>query len=121
VNSQIFIEQLQESKLNGLKISLYHRKDIGTYMSKMGSHDPIWTLKTQVMVKRKVKSQIGNLTLDHSNSGIDLISLRVGGVRHTIGKLLRRATTLLQTSYQSKICTHSYGAPKSQESQLWEF
>ncbi len=26
---------------------------------------PIWTSKTQVMVKRKVGSQIGNLTPDH--------------------------------------------------------
>jgi len=42
-------------------------------------------LKTQVMAKRKV----------HKKSGIDLISLRVGGLRHIVGKLLIRATTLL--------------------------
>jgi len=29
--------------------------------------------------------------------------------------------TLLQTSFQSELCTQSYGAPKSRESQLWQF
>ncbi len=32
-----------------------------------------------------------------------------------------KATTLLQTSSQSEVCTHSYRAPKLQGSQLWEF
>jgi hypothetical protein len=53
------------------------------------------------MAKRKVENQIGNLTLDHKKSGIAMISLRAGGVRHTLGKLSIRATTLLQTSFQS--------------------
>jgi hypothetical protein len=47
------------------------------------------------MAKRKVGSQIGNLTLDHKMSGIDPISVRAGGVQHTIEKLSTRATTLL--------------------------
>ncbi len=34
-------------------------------MFKMGSHDSIGHLKTQVMVKRKAGSQIDNLTPDH--------------------------------------------------------
>ncbi len=41
--------------------------------------------------------------------------------RWCVGKFLMRATTFLQTSFQSKVCTQSYGPPKSQESQLWEF
>jgi hypothetical protein len=40
---------------------------------------------------------------------------------HTIGKLLMRAKNFLQTSSQSKVYTQSYGPPKLQESQLWEF
>ncbi len=55
----------------------------------------IWTLKTQVMAKRKAKSQIGNLTPNHSKSGIDLIPMHVDDVQHTVGKLSTRATTLL--------------------------
>jgi hypothetical protein len=47
------------------------------------------------MIRRKVESQIGNLTPDHYKSGIDPISLRAGGVQNTIGKLSTRATTLL--------------------------
>jgi hypothetical protein len=36
-------------------------------------------------------------------------------MRHTVGKLLMRATTLLQITSRSKVCSQSYGAPK-----LWE-
>jgi len=73
------------------------------------------------MAERKVNSQIGNLTPDHYNSGIDLISLRANGVQHTIEKLLTRIATLLWTSSQSEVYAQSYGAPKLQESQLWQF
>jgi hypothetical protein len=37
-------------------------------MSKMGSHDPFEYLKTQVMVKRKVGSQIANFLFLSTNS-----------------------------------------------------
>jgi hypothetical protein len=47
------------------------------------------------MAKRKVESQIGNLISHHKKLGIALISLRVGGVPHTIGKFSIGATTLL--------------------------
>jgi hypothetical protein len=47
------------------------------------------------MAKRRVKSQIANLTPDHKKSGIDPIYLAIEGVRNTIGKLSMRATTLL--------------------------
>jgi hypothetical protein len=56
---------------------------------------PIWTSTTQVMAKRKAKSQIGSLTPDHGKSGIDPIPLRAGGVQHVVGKLSIRATTLV--------------------------
>jgi hypothetical protein len=48
------------------------------------------------MAKRKGGSQIGNLTPDHQKSRIDPTPMRAGGVRHTIGKLSMRATTMLQ-------------------------
>jgi hypothetical protein len=54
------------------------------------------------MVKRKAESQIGNLTPDHKKSGIDLISLRLGGVRHAVGKFSTRAITFVQTSSHRK-------------------
>ncbi len=38
-----------------------------------------------------------------------------------IGKLLTKAKTLLETSFQLEVCTQSYGPPKLWESQLWEF
>jgi hypothetical protein len=73
------------------------------------------------MAKRKVGSQIGNLTPDHQKLEIDPIFLREGNVRHTFGKISTRATTLLQTSLQSKVCTRSYAPSKLRESQLLEF
>jgi len=81
----------------------------------------IWTSETQVMAKRRAGSQIANLTPDHKKSGIEPIYLAAGGVPHIVGKLLTRATTLLQTAPQSKVCSQSYGAPKSRESQLVGF
>ncbi len=44
----------------------------------MGSHDPFGHL---TMAKRKVGSQIGNLTPDHKKSGIDSTPVRTGGMR----------------------------------------
>jgi hypothetical protein len=38
-----------------------------------------------------------------------------------VGKLSTRATTLLQTASRPKVCSQSYGAPKSRESHLAQF
>jgi len=73
------------------------------------------------MAKRRAGSQIANLTPDHKKSEIDWIYLAARGVRHTFGKLLMRATTLLQTACQSEVCLQSYGAPKLRESHLGRF
>jgi hypothetical protein len=42
-------------------------------------------------------------------------------VRHTIGNLLRRATSLLQTSSQYEVWAGSYELPKSRESKPGQF
>jgi hypothetical protein len=63
----------------------------------------ILTSVAQVMVERRVGSQTGSLTPDHKKSGINLIPMCEDGVQHTVEKLLRRATSLLQTSSQSKV------------------
>jgi hypothetical protein len=55
----------------------------------------IWISETQVMAKRRTRSQTSNLTPDHKKSRVDSIYFSAEGVRHTFGKLLRRATTLL--------------------------
>jgi hypothetical protein len=47
------------------------------------------------MAKRRVGSQIANLIPDQKKLGIDSIYLAVGGVRHTVEKLLTRDITLL--------------------------
>jgi hypothetical protein len=49
-------------------------------------------------------------------SGITSISLRAGGVPHTVENILTRATTLLQTLPQLEVCTQSYGLPKLRKS-----
>jgi hypothetical protein len=55
------------------------------------------------MVERKAESQIGSLTPDHKKLGIDLIPVGADGVQHTVEKILRRATSLLQTAPQSEV------------------
>jgi len=42
-------------------------------------------------------------------------------VRHTIGNLSTRATTLLKTAFRSEVCSQSYGAPNLRESQPVQF
>jgi hypothetical protein len=73
------------------------------------------------MAKRRVGSQIISLTLDQKKSGMDPIYLAVNDVRHIVGKLLTKATTLLQTAPQFEVCLQSYGASKSWKSQLARF
>ncbi len=63
----------------------------------------IWTSKTQVMAKRRARNQIANLTPDQKKLGIDPIYLVKNNVRHTVKKLLTRATTLLETAPQSEV------------------
>ncbi len=45
----------------------------------------------------------------------------LGNVQHTVGNLLMRATTLLQTSSRSEACTRSYVLTKLWKSRLLEF
>jgi hypothetical protein len=94
-------------------------------MSKMGSHCSFGHLKQKLRPKErpgvKTGSQIASLTPDQKKSGIDPIYLAAGNVRHTVGKLSTRATTLLQTALQSELCTRSYAPSKSRESQLAGF
>jgi hypothetical protein len=72
----------------------------------------------EVMTKRRAGSRTASLTPDHKKSAIDPIYLTAGGMPHIVGKLSTRATTLLQTTLRSEVCSQSYGAPKSRESYL---
>ncbi len=47
--------------------------------------------------------------------------MRVGEVRHIIGNLSRRDTTLVETSFRSEFGARSYELPKSQESKSGQF
>jgi len=44
-----------------------------------------------------------------------------GGVQHTVEKLSRRTTSLLETSSQSEVGMRSYECPKSRESKPGQF
>jgi len=80
----------------------------------------IWTSAAQVMGKRKAESQTGSLTPDHKKSRIDLIPVCADGLRHTIGKLLRRATSLLRPHSNLRFKL-GYELPKSWESKPGQF
>jgi len=70
------------------------------------------------MAKEKVENQTTNLTLDQKKLGIDPIYLVVDDVRHTVGKLSTRATTLLETTPRSEVYSQSYRAPKLREKKV---
>jgi hypothetical protein len=53
--------------------------------------------------------------------GIDLFPTSAAEVRHGVGKLSTRATTLIQTSSRSELGARSYGSPKSRESKPGQF
>jgi hypothetical protein len=67
------------------------------------------------MVERRAMSQISSLTPNHKKSGIGPIPACAGGVRYTVRKLLRRTTSLLQTSSQSKVGARSYECLKPRD------
>jgi len=81
----------------------------------------IWTYETQVMTQKRAESQTAILTPDQKKSRIDLIYLSSNGVRHIVGKLSTRATSLLEITSRFGVWSQSYGAPKSRESQLGRF
>jgi hypothetical protein len=76
----------------------------------------IWTSEAQVMGKRRARSQTGSLTPDLKKSGIDLFPTSAARVRHGVGKLLTRVTSLVQSLSRSEFGARSYERPKSRES-----
>jgi hypothetical protein len=64
-------------------------------MFKMGSHDPFGHLQHKLWQKERSGLKIGSLTPDHKKSGIDPTSMRVGGMRHAVGKLSMKVATFL--------------------------
>ncbi len=53
--------------------------------------------------------------------GIDLFPTCAPGVRHGVGKLSSRATSLVQTSSRSEVGARNYKGPKSWESKPGQF
>ncbi len=109
----------------------------------MGLHDPFGHLQQKLWQKERPRVKTGNLTPDHKKLGIDPTSMHASGMQYVVGKLLMRATTLLQTSSRSNvlsvigkvlkcrcpkwprighldICSPSYGQKKGRESN-WQF
>jgi len=87
----------------------------------MDSHDPFGHLQHKLWREERPGVKIGNLTPDHKKSGIDPNSVRAGRMRYTVGKLLTRATILLQTSSQLEVWAQSYSLTKLREFQPWQF
>jgi len=73
------------------------------------------------MGKRRAGSQTGSLTPDHLKSGIDLFPTSDLSVRHGVGKISTRATTLVQTSSRFNSVVGSYGGSKFRESRQDNF
>jgi hypothetical protein len=68
-----------------------------------------------------LQPKFDSLTPDHEKSGIDLFPMSDSGVRHGVGKISTRATTLVQTSLRSNSAVGSYGNSKLKESRQDNF
>jgi hypothetical protein len=68
------------------------------------------------MGKRRAGSQIASLTPDHKKSEIDLFPTSELRLRYVVGKILTRATSLVETSLRSNFAVESYELPKSRDS-----
>jgi hypothetical protein len=90
-------------------------------MIKKCSHDSFGHLKHKLWPKERLVVNLTIWFLTTKSWGIAPISLRAGGIQHTVRNLLTRATTFFYTSSQLEVCTQSCKPPKLQESQLWEF
>jgi hypothetical protein len=77
------------------------------------------------MGKRRAGSQTGKLIArlktQHKKSGIDLFPTSDLSVRHGVGNISTRATTLVQTSLRSNSALGSYGGSKFRESRQDNF
>jgi hypothetical protein len=58
MDSWTFRKQFQGSNSIGLKSSLYQWKALGTWMSKMGSHDPFGHLKHKLWPKERMRVKL---------------------------------------------------------------
>ncbi len=87
----------------------------------MGSHDPFGHLKHKLSQNKGSKSnwQFDFRPLKVENC-LNFLMCKQHATYHW-KKILIRATTFLQTSSQLEVYTQNYKAPKSRESQLWEF
>jgi hypothetical protein len=65
------------------------------------------------MAKRKARSQVGSLTLNHKKSRIDLTPMRASGMRHTIRKLLKFRCLKWACMTHLDIYNTSYGKKKA--------
>jgi hypothetical protein len=81
-------------------------------------HLDIWNTSYGQKTGRESNCQFDS---QQKKSRIDPIYLAADDVRHTVGKLSTRATTLFQTAPRSKVCSQNYGAPKLWESWLARF
>jgi hypothetical protein len=98
INFWIFRKWLQESKLIGLKCSLYHWKALGAQMSEMGLHDSFGHLKHKLWSKEGLGVKLANwLSITKSRESPRFPYSQVAC--HILWESSRQATTLLQTSF----------------------
>jgi hypothetical protein len=86
----------------------------------MGLHDPFEYLKHKLWLKEGLGIKVPIWPPTTKSQESPWFYLHVGGVPYIFAKLSTRATTLLHTSPQLKLCTQSYEPPKCQKSQFQE-
>jgi hypothetical protein len=87
--------RLQGPKHLALRCFLYCWKGLEVYMSKMALHESFGHLQHKLWSKEGPGIKLAVWLLTTKKSGIDPTPICAGGMRHTIGKFLRRATNFL--------------------------
>jgi hypothetical protein len=90
-------------------------------MSKMASHEPFGHLQPKLWAKEGPGVKLAVWLPTTKKSGIDLFPTSAAKVRHGVEKLSTRATSLVQSSSQSKFEARRYERPKSRESKPGQF
>jgi len=87
----------------------------------MASHEPFRHLEHKLWSKEGSVVKLAVRLPTIKKLGIDPTPVCASGVRYIVENLLRRATSLLQTSSQSEVWAGSYELPKSRESKSGQF
>ncbi len=87
----------------------------------MGLHDPFGWLKHKLWLKERSRVKLAIWLSTTKSRELPWFPYVQVACNILLESLKKKGIILLQTLFQSKVCTQNYGLPKLQESQFWKF